>query len=147
MRAIAADPVHVATMNGHPVRFFASPLEGPDLPWHAMADLHAALGLPQAVRDDLAARTHRRWRDHVRAADTEAERVTIAPHFMAQGLAEAFAEFAPPGVDLVREYAAAATAAVDAMLAGLTPKERLRYVLQAAGRNVAGAGVPAEETP
>jgi hypothetical protein len=71
------EPIHVATINGKPLRFFRSPLTErldavvskqlydeivllgppPDLPWHSVNDLMLCMGLPRGLRE-------RRQRDY-----------------------------------------------------------------------------------
>ena len=43
-------PLHTAAIDGHSVRFFGEPHGRVEVPWVAIADLHAALGQPA---DDL----------------------------------------------------------------------------------------------
>jgi hypothetical protein len=37
-------PLHIATIGGHPLRFFRTPINDgkPDMPWHAVGDRAAA---------------------------------------------------------------------------------------------------------
>jgi hypothetical protein len=58
-------PIHIATVNGKPLRFFKSPIDGtdgrrsfcaaldrkPDLPWHSAGDLLVCMGLPRGLRN------------------------------------------------------------------------------------------------
>ena len=43
-------PIHTAALGNSTLRFFRSPLAGPDLPWHVHDDLAACLGLPRDAR-------------------------------------------------------------------------------------------------
>jgi hypothetical protein len=84
-----AEPLHIAVLSGHPLRFFRTPLADglPDLPWHAVDDLQRCLALNRHGRKIFLAllRSNKRWNGIVRNVATADELVTVAPHFMAQG--------------------------------------------------------------
>lgn len=46
-------PIHTATIGEHQLRFFRRPINDgkPDLPWHAVEDLHRCLGLNRDLRN------------------------------------------------------------------------------------------------
>ena len=50
-------PLHIATVGGHPLRFFKTPLDDgrPDFSWHCVDDLHRCIGRLRAI--DGVART------------------------------------------------------------------------------------------
>ena len=83
------EPLHVATVGGPPLRFFRTPINDgrPDLPWHAVEDLHRCLGLNRAARKYFLHRL-REWKEP-RTVATADGLVTIAPHFIAQGTIDA----------------------------------------------------------
>jgi hypothetical protein len=94
-------PLHVATIGGHPLRFFCTPIDDgrPDLPWHAVDDLHRCLGLNRAARKLFLSKLRTFWKEP-RTVATADGLVTVAPHFMAQGTIDAVVEegMAPAGV-------------------------------------------------
>ena len=86
-------PLHIATVGGHPLRFFRTPLDDgrPDLVWHAVDDLHRCLGLNRHGRKFFlhALRSNKEWSAIIRTVATADGVVTLAPHFMAQGWIDA----------------------------------------------------------
>ena len=88
-----ASPAYTGTVNDKPLRFFKAPLQGAQLPWHAAADLHHCLSLPRDLRRHFRQSLRSsEWKDDVRTIATHDGIVTIAPHFMAQGLIGAMQE-------------------------------------------------------
>jgi len=81
------EPLHIATVGGHSLRFFRTPVDDgrPDLPWHAVDDLGHCLGLNRAGRriHQRVYREIRDWKQIVRTVATADGPVTIAPHCMA----------------------------------------------------------------
>ncbi|CAK0742658.1 hypothetical protein WCLP8_1360002 [uncultured Gammaproteobacteria bacterium] len=69
-----------ATISGHSVRFFASPLSGPDFPWHSFDDLAAACDLDQNQREHFLRMAKRDHPNSTRVIATNAGLVTISPH-------------------------------------------------------------------
>lgn len=83
-------PIYTATINGHPVQMFASPMKDgrPDFPWHSVGELAAALCIPVEDRDDFL--RHIRTKCAQATAIATAPGITlIAPHFAAQGVIDA----------------------------------------------------------
>lgn len=86
MRTLLA-PAYTGTLNDKPLRFFKAPLQGAQFPWHAAEDLHACLSMPRSLRRHFQQRLKSsEWKDDVRTVATADGIVTIAPHFIAQGL-------------------------------------------------------------
>jgi hypothetical protein len=55
-------PLHVATVGGHPLRFFPTPLNDgrPDMPWVAIDDLYRCLGFNRPQRKRLEQKLRKR---------------------------------------------------------------------------------------
>ena len=98
------EPLHVATVGGQPLRFFKSPLNDgrPDLPWHAVDDLHRCLGLNRDARRFFLRRL-RQWGEPKTVATADGV-VTVAPHFMAQGTVDAMVEEGVAPASVRTEY-------------------------------------------
>ena len=132
MSAILA-PIHTADLGKSTLRFFRSPLSGPDLPWHVHDDLVACLGLPRDVR-----RQFRQmliggpFKADVRAVAAADGIVTIAPHFAAQGLIGAAMQIGLASPALEAEYVAAAIAAFKVITGDLPPMAALELAIAAA---------------
>jgi hypothetical protein len=86
------DPIHVATVNGNTLRFFAPPSNKPALPWFALGDLYACFHVPGQAAKAAQAHMRREWKHDVRAVLTSKGIVTIAPNFVAQGYLGAMEE-------------------------------------------------------
>src|SRR5258707_182286 len=85
------EPLHVATVGGHPLRFFKTPLDDgrPDLPWVAVDDLGRCLALSRAHRRIHMAVFYRLQKEMVRTIATADGPVTIVPHALAKPALEA----------------------------------------------------------
>jgi len=134
MTALVA-PIHTGRLNSQPVRFFKGPAGGPELPWHAVEDLYQALGLPRSVRRQLLRMMQETWGQELRTAATKDGLVTIAPHFVAEGLLGAAAELmgsrAKAGADLESAYAHAGSEALKKLAGDLPPLASVAFALQA----------------
>lgn len=128
--------LHTADVNGKPVRFFRSPQQGPDFPWHVADDLFLALGFPRPVRKEFQRKLKADHADQVRTVATSDGIVTIAPHYMAQGAIGAGIDIGctPPTAE--SSYAVAGLAGLKLILAerGLSGEAALRFTLDAARR-------------
>jgi len=101
--------LHVATVGGHPLRFFRTPLNDgrPDMPWHCVDDLHKCLGLNRDLRRVFLRKLKgAKWPSAAAAADGI---ITIAPHFVAQGTIDAMTDVgvAPKSVRAEYDHAGA----------------------------------------
>jgi hypothetical protein len=86
-------PLHIATVGGHSLRFFRTPLNDgrPDLPWHCVDDLHKCLGLNRDLRRIFLRKLkNAKWPSKTIAAADGV--ITIAPHFVAQGTIDAMVD-------------------------------------------------------
>lgn len=81
-----SEPVHVGTVNGKRLRFFRGPSPEPRMPFHAHADLLECLELPPEVKTVLTRKLINHWKDDIKSVATTEGIVTIAPHYVAQGL-------------------------------------------------------------
>jgi len=128
--------LHTADLLGVPVRFFRSPRQGADFPWHAADDLFQALSFPRAVRREFQ---HRLKADHARDVRTVATSdgiVTIAPHYMAQGAIGAAVEIGCAPASAEGAYGLAGVAALNLALSerGITGMASVQFVIDAARR-------------
>ena len=89
------EPIHVATVCGHRLRFFKTPISdgAPDFPWHSVEDLRCCMKLPRDLRR-LMLRTERgsEFKNSYRDVATAEGIVTIAPHFIAQAILDGMGE-------------------------------------------------------
>jgi hypothetical protein len=86
------EPLHVAKVGPHSLRLFRTPLNDgkPDMPWHAVDDLHQCLGLNREARRFFLHKLQTGpWSKYVRTVATADGLVTVAPHFIAQGTIDA----------------------------------------------------------
>jgi hypothetical protein len=116
MSVVMIKPLHVASIGGHPVRFFRTPNNDgrPDLPWHAVDDLYRALELNREQRKGFLHML--RKRGGIRTLATSDGIVIVAPHFIAQGCIDAMIDVgvAPSAVRI--EYDLASTEAVQKLI-------------------------------
>jgi hypothetical protein len=133
-------PLATALVNGKPVRYFRSPLTGPDFPWHAFMDLYAAMNLPDDVQEHfLRMMRSGPYRDATHVLATPQGPTVIAAHYAAQGFIGALEALgkAPPGFDL--DYCMGLSEAIDALAAGLCDAARFELLI-AMGRRHLGEG-------
>ena len=99
-------PLHVGDINGHRMRFFATPLNDgrPDFPWLALEDVHACIGFPPPVHMHML-RIMRRddaWKmETIATADGP---TVIVPHCEAQQMIEAMIEARQCSADVRTTY-------------------------------------------
>lgn len=128
--------LHVAEINGKPVRFFRSPGQGADFPWHAADDLFHALAFPRPVRREFQRRLKSDHGDDVRTVATADGIVTIAPHYMAQGAIGAGIDIGctPPSAEVA--YAKAGVAALKVFFdeRGISGMDGVQFTIDAARR-------------
>ena len=137
-------PLSTGIINGSSVRFFKAPLPEPHLPWHAAADLQRALKLPRDLRRHLLRMTQESWPGALRTVATADGLVTIAPHYLAQGIIGAAIEkgYVPTSIEF--EYTRAGAAAMEALGEGLPPIAQFELAMIAAKNTL---GVDRKETP
>jgi hypothetical protein len=105
------EPLHIATVGGHPLRFFRTPLNDgrPDFPWLAIDDLYRCLGFnrPQRKRLQQKARIGAR-----RTIATAKGSVSIAPHAIARAAVEARVEMGRAPASVRDDYVHASAEAL-----------------------------------
>jgi hypothetical protein len=97
-------PLHVGMASGQPLRFFRTPINDgrPDLHWHAVDDLHRCLGLNREQRRFFQ-RKLQEWGD-IQTVATADGIITVAPHYMAQGVIDAMIEQGMAPTTIRSEY-------------------------------------------
>jgi hypothetical protein len=106
-------PLHIATVGGHPLRFFRTPLDDgrPDMPWHCVEDLHKCLKLNRDQRKIFLRKLkNSNWPTKTIAAADGI--ITIAPHFLAQGTVDKFVAEGMAPASVRDEYDQAGTEAL-----------------------------------
>lgn len=140
MRAVRrlSEPLLEGWVPGGRIRFFTSPswmeTRRPDMPWHAVDDLWPlALG---GTSVDLKRRLRSDWKEPRTVATSEGI-VTIAPHFMAEGLFGAVLEVASGDREAMRirklrgRYRHGLTQGMKLMTSHLGPVERMLFAVEA----------------
>lgn len=126
-------PLHVATVAGERVRFFNPPTGAPDFPWHVADDLFVALRFPRAVRRHLQQSLRAEHASSIRTVATSEGIVTLAPHFMAQGVIGAGEEIGCAPYEAEIDYARAGAKALGVLTAsmGLQGMDSVAYAAEA----------------
>ncbi|WP_424138672.1 hypothetical protein [Roseomonas chloroacetimidivorans] len=134
--SVIVDPIHTHVVNGHPVRFFRSPFQGPDMPWHGAEDLLKALDLPREFRRQQISRLHSEWKSDIRTVATADGIVVIAPHFMARGMIDGMKQIGRLTDDVDADYCHGASAAMEVITADIAdPVGQFEYVMHAFKRH------------
>jgi hypothetical protein len=133
-------PLYVAIIHGHQLRFYRTPNNDgrPDLPWHCCDDLYRCMGLPRGVRKHFQQQMKRgRFAGDFRTIATSDGVITIAPHYVAQGVTSAWDEI--DGVDIENEYARESAHACKKLTAGLVFPDQVLPWMKAALERHEGA--------
>jgi hypothetical protein len=134
------EPVYTGTLNDKPLRFFKTPrIGGPELPWHSFDDLLVCCGWPRDMRREFRAQLHGEWKSSVATVAPGGAPITIAPHWMAQGIIGAAIERGrlKPPAEIV--YARQAVKAWNAIGGSGTTEEQIASLV-AAFHNTNGTG-------
>jgi hypothetical protein len=114
-------PLHVAVINGKPLRFFASPMNDgrPDLPWIAIDDLHHCGGLNREERRWFLRKFQSGW-GLSKTIATPGGKTVIVPNCMAMAAVDVMIArgYAPKSFEI--EYRLVAASAVGEITAHLT---------------------------
>ena len=129
-------PIHRADVFGQELRFFSSPIymkqKTADMPWHVFNDLLAALGLDEKASIFILRELRGDWAEPQTIATPDGL-VTIAPHFMADGLIDAVgadSNFQPENFKLVSAaYRRNLTEALKQMIPNFDPIGRLLFAV------------------
>ena len=136
------EPLHTTRVGSHELRFFRTPLADgrPDLPWHAVDDLQRCLGLNREARKFFLKQL-RQWGE-IRTVATANGVVTLAPHYMAQGLIDATVETGRAPESFRAEYDRAGAAALKKLAPAHFPDESWLLWIKAAMHRWEGVGGP-----
>jgi hypothetical protein len=133
-----SEPIHVAIINGKPLRFFRSPVKDPDMPWVAVDDLPKCFDLSRLARMVLETiRREPKWADVRHCVSTADGVVTIASHYAAKGFFGAAEQQGELPKSALKAYIEAGAPAIKKLLdtAGIKfgSPEMYKWVRQAAG--------------
>jgi hypothetical protein len=108
------EPLHVATVGDHPLRFFRTPLNDgrPDLPWVAIDDLGRCIGLSRRNRKIHLRVFHSLSKDIIRTVATPDGRISIAPHALARAAVEALIDMGRAPTSARDDYVSASAEAM-----------------------------------
>jgi hypothetical protein len=124
-------PIHIGTVNGSSVRFFKSPFDRPEMPWHAFYDLTAAVRYDMQLARSFAESVQSDWPNTLQTVATNSGIVLIGPHYMAQGTVGAAIhnKRCKPAVEF--EYAVASAQVLDILMADVPPHQFAEHIGQA----------------
>jgi hypothetical protein len=100
-------PIHVATIRGKQLRLYRTPASDgrPDFAWHSTDDLQNILGTTREVRRYWAKECRKGpFKADFRTVATPDGLTTIAPHYVAQGTTDSFAQMVGSTKDVEEEY-------------------------------------------
>jgi hypothetical protein len=110
------EPLHVAVIGGHPLRFFRTPLDDgrPDFPWIAIDDLYRCLGLNRNERKFMLRSFE--GRRHSTRIRTPGGTTIVVPHYHAQGAVGAMVEIGKPSKEIEIAYRLAGVEAMQKLV-------------------------------
>ena len=125
------EPIHAAAVDGGRLRFHRPPHDEPDFAWLVLDDLLDLLDLTPDGRQHLLRSIQTDWPGHLRTIATRDGVHTIMPHFMVQGLMEAWIAAGLAAEDLLDAYLKEGFRASRALTAGFTTRDRMAYMFAA----------------
>jgi hypothetical protein len=131
-------PIHTGTVCGKPLRFFKTPNNDgkPDMQWFAVEDLQICLGMPGQLRKFMRRKMQQMWGAELKTISTPDGVVTIAPHFMVQGMIDAMRDSGIVPETTYNEYAMAGTDAMRILTEHLSfPDDLLPWMVAALKRH------------
>lgn len=129
------------TINGQQIRFYPSPLPGPDYPWHVLDDLMLSVDMPDWWRRTAVKKFSTAWPEHCRVMETASGPVVLCSSFCGRGFLDWMSEEGGRQVAAEREAFGEAVAFGFAKQMGhLTPREMEAACQLAATRWQEGAG-------
>ena len=126
------------TINGRPVRFYCPPTAGPDFPWFSLDDLLLALKLSRQARRHIARLAREDWGEYLTTAMCEGSIITVAPHFVAQGLLDALISTGQITQSASDGYYEAGVSVMKELTGHLSPQDLLPWAAEALRRNDVG---------
>jgi len=110
-------PIRTGTINGHPVRFFKTPMSDgrPDFAWHSTDDLMKAANLTPEMQEYFLRSMKSDRGPLYRTVTTPDGLVTVAPHCAAQGFTRAMVAVGQVPASFPDEYLTASFEADDAL--------------------------------
>lgn len=124
-------PLHIAAVGLGNVRFFRSPLAGPQQPWFSIEDLFRAGSIDRKLRRAFFSGMQKDYREETRMVETESGPTLIAPHWMGQGLIASWIQFGRVDRDFELAYTVGQAGAMTALTAHMSDMEGMRYAMQA----------------
>jgi hypothetical protein len=106
-------PLLITEVNGRPVRYFRSQLVKPDLPWHAVVDFFAAMGLSDEAQLPLIRLLRGEYRNDTRIVVTTEGPALIGPMCMALGPIRGLHQKMEDSLSIEQEYVVGLAAATD----------------------------------
>ncbi|ATQ66890.1 MULTISPECIES: hypothetical protein [Methylosinus] len=128
-------PLQIAPLGASTLRFFRSPRPGADFLWHAFDDLLACMALPRDRRRIFKRKLAADWRAEVKTIATRDGIVTIAPHYMAQGLISAMISEGYVRPSFEHDYSKAGSDALSKITLGWSAGEILAFLAEAHKRD------------
>ncbi len=122
-------PIHVEAIGLANVRFFAPPTGGREFPWVSIDDLFAAVVMDRRMRrafhSDLGVSA---FASSTQKIVTPEGRTTIGPHFIAQGLIDAWTHVGRTPAGFYAAYTAGGVKALGKLLPGVDGDELAAYL-------------------
>jgi hypothetical protein len=132
---LGAHPIYIASIGKAKLRFFPSPLDRPDFPWHVSDDLVRCIALPAYFCRQFRAIIAESFNGEERKLATSDGVVTIRPHHLAQDLIDACMEISGFAKSFEFDYALASLLAMGIATDGLSADQAVDYFFDAGDHN------------
>jgi hypothetical protein len=129
-------PIFTTPLGKSSIRFFRSPLQGADFPWHGHDDLMACLGLSREAKRIIKRKLVNDWKESIKTVATDGGIVTIAPHFVAKGFISALIAGGITSESFLDEYIDASAVALRMVTSGLSIDEAVAFAVEAHKRHM-----------
>ena len=118
-------PLYIGDVGFAAVRFFESPMDGPDLVWSSAADLLAAAGLPKPIKCRYLAAATKMGQ----TIETPAGPVAIIPHAKAAEMLGVLIDHGRTSYQVRKEYGLEVAEAERVATTRLTPQQQFEYLI------------------
>lgn len=116
------------------IRFFAPPHDEPDFAWAALDDVMRMLSMPAGLRAEMLRSIQESWKDDLRTVATAEGIVSLAPHWMLQGLFDAWLQEGFSSEEVHDAYLSAGARSNKVLTMGMARGDRMAYMLAAFAR-------------
>ena len=127
--------LHDATTSYGRIRYHRPPHDEPDFAWVNLDDIMRMLKMPMGLRIEMLRAIQEDWKEDLKTIATSEGIVTICPHYMIQGLFDAWIQEGFAGNDILKTYLAEGMRASKKLTEGWSTEDRRAFMFAALTRS------------